>query len=75
MVKNECDQSGFWTLKLPVSQERTNGTDFLHAGTILHQLKGDWKFLVVSMVKNGCGKSGDWNIKLTVSEECTDGIN
>ena len=41
MVKNECDQSGFWTLKLPVSQERTNGTDFLHAGTILHKLKGD----------------------------------
>ena len=35
---NDC---GFWTLKLTVSQARTDGTDFLHVHTILHKLKGD----------------------------------
>ena len=45
MVKNECGQSGLWTLKLTVCQERTDGTDFLHAGTSSHNLKGDGKSL------------------------------
>ena len=40
MVKNECSHSGLSTLKLTVSQERTDGTHFLHAGTISHKLKG-----------------------------------
>ena len=38
MVKNEfC----LWTLKLTVSQERTDGTDFLHVGTVSQKLKDD----------------------------------
>ena len=41
MVKNECGQSGLWTLKLTVSQERTDGADFLHAGAISHKLRDD----------------------------------
>ena len=45
MVKNECVRSGHWTLKLTVSEEITDGTDFLHAGIISRKLKGDWKFL------------------------------
>ena len=31
MVKNECGQSGLWTLTLTVSQERTNGTYWFFA--------------------------------------------
>ena len=41
MVKNECVRSGHWTLKLTVSEEITDGTDFLHAGIISCKLKGD----------------------------------
>ena len=41
MFKNECGQSGLWTLKLAVSQERTDRTDFLHAVMIPHKLKDD----------------------------------
>ena len=38
MVKNECGQSGLWTIKLTVSQERTDGTDFFfNGGTISHK--------------------------------------
>ena len=43
MVKNECGQFVLWTLRLTVNQgrtERTELTDFLHAGTISHKLKG-----------------------------------
>ena len=50
-------------------------TDFLHAGTISHKLKSDWKFFAVSMVKNGCDQSVDRTLKLTVSQEWADGIN
>ena len=42
MVKNECGQSVLWTLKLSVSQERTDGTDGTwHARTISHKSKDD----------------------------------
>ena len=45
-VKNRYGQSALWTLKLTVSQEWTNEINsFLHAGTSLCKLKGDWKFL------------------------------
>ena len=45
MVKNECGQSGLWNLKLIVAQERTDGTHFLHTGTISHKLRDDREFL------------------------------
>ena len=38
MVKKECGQSSLWALILTVSQERTDRTDFLHAGTSSHKL-------------------------------------
>ena len=50
-------------------------TDFLHAGTNSHKLKGDWNLLGWNIVKNGCGQSSDGTLKLSVSEEWTDGIN
>ena len=41
MVKNEfC----LWTLKLTVSQEGTDGTDFLHVDTWSQKLKSDQRF-------------------------------
>ena len=42
--KWECGPSDLWTQKVTVSQERTDGTNFLHAGTISHIFKGDWTF-------------------------------
>ena len=39
MVKNGCGQSGPWSLKLTVSEDWTDGTDFLHAGTNSCKLK------------------------------------
>ena len=53
MVKNEFDQSDLWALKSTVSQERTDGTDFLLAGTISHKLIGDLKFLWWAWSKMG----------------------
>ena len=41
MFKNECGQYGPWNIKLTASQERSDGNDFLHAGTIPHKLKDD----------------------------------
>ena len=41
MVKNECEQFAHWTLKLTLSQERTDGTDFFHAGTVSYKFKVD----------------------------------
>ena len=37
----KSDQSSLWTLKSTAPQERTGGTDFLHAVTIPHKLKDD----------------------------------
>ena len=42
-------------------------TDFPHADTILHKLKGERKFLGLAWSKNGCGQSGDETLKLTIS--------
>ena len=52
----------------------------MHAGTISHKLKDDWKclgwtlkILWVNMAKNWCGQSGNGTLKLTMWE-WTDGI-
>ena len=44
MVKNEVGQFCLWTLKLTVSQERTDGTDFLHVDAWSQKLKPDQRF-------------------------------
>ena len=76
MFKNECGQSGLWTLTLTVSQERTDGTNLFFACWYnFTQIKRWLKIFGVSMVKNGCCQSGDGTLKLTVSEEWTDGVN
>ena len=76
MVKNGCDQSGLWTLKLTVSQEWNGGINRFFAGWHkFAQIKIWLQIFGVSMVNNGCGHSGDETLKLTVSEEWTDGIN
>ena len=64
MVKNEYGQSVLWTLKLIVSQERTDGTDFWHARTISHKSKDDWKFFWWAWSKLGVAshsKMNRWN--------------
>ena len=56
MVKNECGQSGIWTLKFTVSQERNDGTSrFFACWYNFTQIK----IFEMSLVKNGCGQSGD----------------
>ena len=62
IVKNVCGQTGLWTLKLTVCQERSDGTSF-------------WAWLTKNEHgQKGCGQSGDGTLKLTVFEEWTDGI-
>ena len=50
MVKNECGQSGLWTLNLTLTQKRT---DVLHANSC--KLKGDRNILVWVWSKMGVG--------------------
>ena len=70
MVKNECDQSGLGNLKLTVSQETTDGTNwFFPCWYNFTQIKRWLKHFGVSKVKDF-----DGTLKLTVSEEWTDGI-
>ena len=65
----------FWTLKLTVSQERTDGTNWFFACWYnFTQIKRWLKIFGVSVVKTGCGQSGHGTLKLTVFEEWTDGI-
>ena len=47
-------------------------TDFLHAGSNSHILKGDW---LGEWASFGCGQFGDGTLKLTVFEEWIDGKN
>ena len=76
MTKNGCGQSGLWTLKLVVSQEWNDGTNWPFAcWSNFTQIKKWLKIFEVSKAKNGCGQSGDSNLKLNVSDELTDGIN
>ena len=76
MVKSECGQSGVWALKLAVSQERSDGTNWFFAGWYnITQIKRWLKLCGLSMVKNGSGQSNDATLKLIVSEEWTDRIN
>ena len=76
MVKNWCDQSGLWTLKLTLSQDWNDGINwFFTCWYNFTQIKRWLKIFVLSIGKNGCGQSGDGTPKLTVSEEWIDGVN
>ena len=76
MVKNGCDQSGLWTLKLILFQEWSDGVNWFFACWYnFSQIKNWLKIFWVSMVKNACGQSGDQTLKLTLSGEWTDGIH
>ena len=44
VVKNGCGHSGDGTLKLTVSENWTDGTDFLHVDTDSQKLKADQIF-------------------------------
>ena len=75
MVKNECSQSGRWTLKLTVSEEWADGINWFFACWYkFMQIKRCLKIFGVDMVKNRCGQSGDGTLKWTVSKKWTDGI-
>ena len=76
MFKNECGQSSGKTLKLTVSEERTDGIKWFFACWYnFTQAKKRLKIFEIRIFKNGFGQSGDGTLKLTVSEEWTDGIN
>ena len=42
VVKNECGHSGLWTLKLTVSQERTDETNWFFDGTLKLSVSEEW---------------------------------
>ena len=76
MFKNEYGQSGIWTLKLTVCQERADRANWFFACWYnFTQIKRWLKMFGASLVKNGCGQSGDGTLKLTISEEEIDEIN
>ena len=69
IFKNECSQSGLWTLKLTVSEEWTDGINWLFAcWYVITKVKSWSKFFWMGMVKNGCGLSRH------VTQKWTDGI-
>ena len=56
MVKNEYGQSGLWTLELSVSQEWTNGINWVFAFWYNFMQISRWlKILGVGTVENGDG--------------------
>ena len=68
-------QSGFWTLKLPVSEEWIHGINWFFACWYKFiQIKRCLKIFGVGMAKNRCGQCGDRTLKLTVPKEWTNGI-
>ena len=68
MVKNGCDQSGLWALKLIVSQEWTDGINWFFACWYnFTEIKKWLKIFGASMVKNRCDQSDDGTLKFTVS--------
>ena len=69
MVKNDCGQSGLWTLKLTVYQERTDETNRFFACQYNFTQKWVWSSSKMSMVKKRCDQSGDGTRKLTVFGE------
>ena len=74
MVRYGCGQSGFWTLKLSLSQEWADGINWDFAcWHKVTQIKRWSKIFGVSIVKNGWGQSGDTTLNLTVSEKWADG--
>ena len=75
MVENKCGQPGLWTLKLTVSQQRDDETNWFFACFYnFTQIKGWLKVFGVNMVKNRFEQSGEGTLKFTVSEEWTDGM-
>ena len=66
IVKNGCQQSGLWTLKLTVSQGRADGINwfFLHTGTNSGKQKVDL------MIFGGHGKKWLWLVSLWDSKIC-----
>ena len=68
MVKNGCDQSGLWALKLIVSQEWTDGINWFFACWYsFTEIKRWLKIFGASMVKNRFDQSDDGTLKFTVS--------
>ena len=64
MVKNGCGQSGFWTLKLTVSQVwKMGSTDFFAYWYKFMQIKTWLKIFEVGMFKYGDGM-GWWDSKI-----------
>ena len=75
MVENKCGQPGLWTLKLTVSQQRDDETNWFFACFYnFTQIKGWLKVFGVNMFKNRFEQSGEGTLKFTVSEEWTDGM-
>ena len=76
MVKNAYGQSSGGTLKLPVSEEWTEGINWLFPYWYRFTKIKNWsKNFWVGVVKNECGQSGHGPLKLTVSQKWTDGMN
>ena len=66
IVKNKCSQSGFWTLKLTVSEEWTDGVNWLFVcWYVITKIKSWSKIFWIGMVKNGCGLSRHMTQKWT----------
>ena len=69
-IKNGCDQSCYWTLKLTVSEEWTDGINWFFACWYRFTKIKSWsKIYWVGMVKNGCGYSGHGTLKMTVFQK------
>ena len=67
-IKNGCDQSCYWTLKLTVSEEWTDGINWFFACQYRFTKIKSWsKHFWVGIVKNGCGQSDHRTLKLSVS--------
>ena len=76
MTKNRCGQSGARTLKLTVSEEWTDGINWIFACWYRFTKSKIWsKSFWVGMVEYGCGKSGYGTVKLTLPQKWTDEIN
>ena len=68
MVRSGCGQSGDRILKLTVSEEWTDETNwFFTCWYMITKLKVTQKILGLPFVKNGCNQSGHGTPKLTVS--------
>ena len=70
MVKNGFGQSGFWTLKLTVSQEWNDEINYFFAYRYkFMQIKRQLKIFGVDIVKNGCDQSVKGSLKFNLKNE------